>query len=72
MLATGRKAGPFETSMLQDYRAGRPLELDAIANSVLELAGKVGGHMPTTRLLVDLCAHRAARRDNPGAASVLS
>jgi len=68
MLATGRKAGPFETSMLQDYRAGRPLELDAIANSVLELAGKVGGHMPTTRLLVDLCAYRAARRDNLGAA----
>jgi 2-dehydropantoate 2-reductase len=64
MLATGRKAGHFETSMLQDYRAGRPLELDAIGNSVLELAGKVGQPMPTTQLIVDLCAHRAVRRGN--------
>jgi 2-dehydropantoate 2-reductase len=63
MIATGRRAGPFETSMLQDYRAGRPLELDAIGASVLELAHKISQTMPTTRLIVDLCAHRAARRD---------
>jgi 2-dehydropantoate 2-reductase len=63
MIATGRRAGPFETSMLQDYRAGRPLELDAIGASVLELAHKISRNMPTTRLIVDLCAHRAARRD---------
>jgi 2-dehydropantoate 2-reductase len=63
MIATGRRAGPFETSMLQDYRAGRPLELDAIGASVLELAHKISQNMPTTRLIVDLCAHRAARRD---------
>ena len=62
MLATGRRAGPFETSMLQDYRAGRRLELDAIAGSVLELAGKIGLQMPITRVIVDLCAHRAASR----------
>jgi 2-dehydropantoate 2-reductase len=61
MLATGRNAGPFETSMLQDYRAGRPLELGAIAWSVLDLAGKIGEQMPTTRIIVDLCAHRASR-----------
>jgi 2-dehydropantoate 2-reductase len=64
MIATGRKAGPFETSMLQDYRAGRALELDAIGSSVLELARKIGRQMPTTKLIVDLCAHRAARRDH--------
>jgi 2-dehydropantoate 2-reductase len=64
MIATGRKAGPFETSMLQDYRAGRALELDAIGSSVLELARKIGQAMPTTQLIVDLCAHRAARRDH--------
>jgi 2-dehydropantoate 2-reductase len=63
MQRTGRGAGPFETSMLQDYRAGRPLELAAIASSVLELAGKIGEHMPSTQLIVNLCAHRAARRD---------
>jgi 2-dehydropantoate 2-reductase len=61
MLATGRNAGAFETSMLQDYRAGRPLELGAIAASVLELADKIGEQMPTTRIIVDLCAHRASR-----------
>jgi 2-dehydropantoate 2-reductase len=63
MLATGRNAGAFETSMLQDYRAGRPLELGAIAASVLELADKIGEQMPTTRIIVDLCAHRASQRD---------
>jgi 2-dehydropantoate 2-reductase len=62
MVETGRKAGAFETSMLQDYRAGRPLELAAIAHGVLELARKIGEAMPTTQLIVDLCAHRAAGR----------
>jgi 2-dehydropantoate 2-reductase len=63
MLATGRNAGAFDTSMLQDYRAGRPLELAAIGASVLELAAKIGEHMPVTQLIVDLCAHCAARRE---------
>jgi len=63
MLTTGRSAGAFETSMLQDYRAGRALELDAIAASVLELAAKIGEQMPVTQLIVDLCAHRAAGRE---------
>jgi 2-dehydropantoate 2-reductase len=67
MLATGRRAGPFETSMLQDYRAGRELELDAIGHSVLELARKIGQDMPTSALMVDLCAFRAARRVTPAA-----
>jgi 2-dehydropantoate 2-reductase len=62
MLATGRSAGPFETSMLQDFRAGRALELDAIGLSVFELAQKMGQEMPTTKLLIELCAQRAARR----------
>jgi 2-dehydropantoate 2-reductase len=62
MIATGRRAGAFETSMLQDYRAGRMLELDAVARAVLELAGRVKVQMPTTEILIALCAHRAARR----------
>jgi 2-dehydropantoate 2-reductase len=62
MIATGRRAGAFETSMLQDYRAGRMLELDAIGRAVSELAGKVGLTMPTAEVLMALCAHRAARR----------
>lgn len=62
MIATGRRAGAFETSMLQDYRAGRMLELDAIGRAVLDLAGKVAVSMPTTEILLALCARRAARR----------
>jgi 2-dehydropantoate 2-reductase len=62
MIATGRRAGAFETSMLQDYRAGRMLELDAIGRAVLELAGKAALRMPTTEILLALCARRAARR----------
>jgi 2-dehydropantoate 2-reductase len=62
MIATGRKAGPFETSMLQDYRRGRQLELAAIGSSVLELARKIGEDMPAAKLIVDLCAYRAAQR----------
>jgi 2-dehydropantoate 2-reductase len=68
MIATGRNAGAFETSMLQDYRAGRVLELDAIGHSVLELAGKIGEAMPTTQRIIDRCAHRVASR-NPLAPS---
>lgn len=62
MIATGRRAGAFETSMLQDYRAGRMLELDAVGRAVLELADRVKIKMPTTEHLIALCAHRAARR----------
>jgi 2-dehydropantoate 2-reductase len=66
MLETGRSAGPFATSMLQDYRAGRPLELDAIAGSVFELAEKMGLQMPVTKTIVELCARRAERRIDLG------
>jgi 2-dehydropantoate 2-reductase len=62
MIAMGRRAGHFETSMLQDYRAGRALELDAIAYAVLEIAAKVGIRMPVTGHIVNLCAYRADAR----------
>jgi 2-dehydropantoate 2-reductase len=39
-------AGDFPTSMLQDARAGRPLELDAICRAPLALARQAGGDMP--------------------------
>ena len=34
------RVGAHKTSMLQDLEAGRPLEIDAIAGSVVELAGR--------------------------------
>ncbi|MBB96059.1 MAG: hypothetical protein CML68_15890 [Rhodobacteraceae bacterium] len=44
-------AGDFPTSMLQDARAGRPLELDAIARAALTLAGP--SRMPLLAALVE-------------------
>ncbi|SFJ09638.1 ketopantoate reductase family protein [Celeribacter neptunius] len=46
-------AGDFPTSMLQDARAGRPLELDAICRAPLEMARREGGDMPLLARLID-------------------
>jgi len=50
----GAGMGAVKTSMLQDYEAGQPLELDAIGYTVLELANKVSIPMTTTQQLLDL------------------
>jgi 2-dehydropantoate 2-reductase len=44
--------GPLKTSTLQDYERGRPLEIGAIGDAVLELAEMQGVAMPVTRTLV--------------------
>jgi len=62
MLARGRAAGAFRTSMLEDYANGRPLELAAIADAVFELAGAVGIDMPVARAVVELARFRASQR----------
>lgn len=61
MIATGKRVGAFDTSMLQDYRAGRPLELGAIGQAVLELAEQAGHAMPVARSMVGLAAYKAQR-----------
>ena len=43
------KVGAHKTSMLQDYEAGRPMELDAIVGAVVELGDRLGVQMPATR-----------------------
>jgi 2-dehydropantoate 2-reductase len=48
-MAGAEKVGAHKTSMLQDFDAGRPLELDAIVGGVVELAGTVGVPVPATR-----------------------
>ena len=40
------RVGDHRTSMLQDLEAGRPLEIDAITGSVVELAGRLGVPVP--------------------------
>ena len=36
-IAGAEKVGPHKTSMLQDVEAGRPIELEALVGSVIEL-----------------------------------
>ncbi|WP_367161137.1 ketopantoate reductase C-terminal domain-containing protein (plasmid) [Kozakia baliensis] len=54
--------GKHETSMLQDYRAGRILELAAIGNTVMEIGKAHGVPVPVTSAIVGLAAFKAARR----------
>ena len=48
-IAGAEKVGEHKTSMLQDLEAGRPLELEAIVGSVVELGERIGVPMPHTR-----------------------
>lgn len=51
------------SSMLQDVRAGRPTEADAITGALLALAQRVGTRAPTHQALYTLLQHIAARPD---------
>jgi 2-dehydropantoate 2-reductase len=48
-IAGAEKVGAHKTSMLQDFEAGRPLELDAIVGGVIELADRIGVPVPATK-----------------------
>ena len=74
-MAGAEKVGAHKTSMLQDYEAGRPMELEAVVGAVVELGDRLGVPMPCTRA-VYACAklldeHRA-RRVMPKAEGVAS
>jgi 2-dehydropantoate 2-reductase len=58
----GAAMGPVRTSMLQDFSAGRPLELAAIGGAVLELAGHYGLPMPATETLIKQARWHADHR----------
>jgi 2-dehydropantoate 2-reductase len=64
-MAGAEKVGAHKTSMLQDYEAGRPLELEAVVGAVVELGERLGVEMPATRAMYAcarfLDAHREAR-----------
>lgn len=55
----GADMGEVRTSMLQDYEHGRPLELQAIGDAVVELAERQGLHMPVTRDILNLARFRS-------------
>ena len=48
-MAGAEKVGAHKTSMLQDYEAGRPMELEAVVGAVIELGDRLGVPMPATR-----------------------
>jgi 2-dehydropantoate 2-reductase len=60
-IAGAAKIGEHKTSMLQDLEMGRPLELEAIVGSVVELGEKLGIAMPHTRT-VYACTRLLAER----------
>jgi 2-dehydropantoate 2-reductase len=51
--------GAHRTSMLQDLERGRPVELDALTGSVLELARITGIETPTIETVYGLARQRA-------------
>ena len=50
-MAGAGKVGAHKTSMLQDYEAGRPMELEAVVGAVVELGSRLGVSMPATRAM---------------------
>jgi 2-dehydropantoate 2-reductase len=64
-IAGAEKVGEHKTSMLQDLEAGRPMELEALVGSVVELGERVGLPMTCTRTVYEctkLLAASAARK----------
>ena len=61
-IATSAAIGDFKTSMLQDYEAGRRLELEAIVGAAIELAELFGVPVPTLRTILALTDLRANSR----------
>ncbi|RMX07608.1 2-dehydropantoate 2-reductase [Corticibacter populi] len=61
-MAEGAAMGEVRTSMLQDFEAGRSLELAAIGDAVLELARLQGMAMPVTERVIALAHFRDEAR----------
>ena len=58
------KVGEHKTSMLQDLEAGRPMELEALVGSVVELGQRVGVPMAYTQMVYS-CAKLLAQNSRP-------
>jgi len=59
-MAGAEKVGEHKTSMLQDLEAGRPMELEALVGSVVELAERLGIPAPHLRTVYS-CAKLLAQ-----------
>ena len=67
-MAGAEKVGAHKTSMLQDWEAGRPMELEAVVGAVVELGERLGVPMPSTRA-VYACAKLLDERRGTAAQS---
>jgi len=69
-MAGAGKVGAHKTSMLQDYEARRPMELEAVVGAVIELGDRLDLPMTATRAVYAcakmLDAHRGERVVVPG------
>ncbi len=63
-MAGAEKVGEHKTSMLQDLEAGRPMELEALVGSVVELGERVGLPMICTRTVYN-CTKLLAPAEPP-------
>ena len=61
-IAGARGVGAHVTSMLQDYRLGRPLEVGALCMAVQELGKKVNVATPTLDVILALVNVRTQSR----------
>ena len=59
-LEGGFEVGEHKTSMLQDFEAGKPLEIDCLTGAIIELAGRIGVEVPRLRV-VDAAVRIAER-----------
>ncbi|MEM9683841.1 MAG: 2-dehydropantoate 2-reductase [Pseudomonadota bacterium] len=57
-----RSLGPIATSMLQDYRAGKSLEIDALLGVICELGRRSGIETPRCDLIYALAKFKAERK----------
>ena len=58
--------GGYKTSMLQDVEAGRPVELGALCEAVMEIASRFDIPTPTLEIVASLAKLRAAQAENQG------
>ena len=61
--AINAELGAFRTSMLQDYEAGRALELGGLVDAVVEIGSRLGIATPMTEALGALARRAVAVRD---------
>jgi 2-dehydropantoate 2-reductase len=61
--AINAELGAFRTSMLQDYEAGRTLELGGLVDAVVEIGSRLGVETPMTEALGAFARRAAAVRD---------